>query len=101
MTFTQLLALAGSAGSGVRVCADSRGVAKGDIFVAVPGSQVDGHNFISQALARGAGYIVCEREIDCGRAERVIVQNSARAIGLLGHFKTEGFSVGCLDAGFR
>lgn len=33
---------------------DSRDVAAGDVYVAIPGARVDGHSFVSQALARGA-----------------------------------------------
>lgn len=33
---------------------DSRGVRPGSVFVAFPGEQVDGHNFVTQALDRGA-----------------------------------------------
>ena len=48
---------------GVReVRADSRQVAPGDIFVAVPGASEDGSRFIPQAVAAGAGIVVCRPE---------------------------------------
>ena len=37
---------------------DSRRVAKGDVFFAVPGEQADGHQFLSQAIERGAIAVV-------------------------------------------
>ncbi|MBO5234115.1 MAG: UDP-N-acetylmuramoyl-L-alanyl-D-glutamate--2,6-diaminopimelate ligase [Alistipes sp.] len=40
---------------------DSRRVAAGDCFFAVVGVQSDGHNYISQAVERGACAVVCER----------------------------------------
>ncbi len=40
---------------------DSRKVQQGDLFVAVPGTVADGHNFISKAIAQGAAAILCER----------------------------------------
>ncbi len=40
---------------------DSRRVAEGDCFFAVVGVQSDGHNYIPQAVARGAHAVVCER----------------------------------------
>ena len=43
------------------VRSDSRKVQPGDLFVAVPGSHVDGHRFIEQALQSGAKAIVSER----------------------------------------
>ena len=43
------------------VAVDSRKVKPLGLFVAVPGTVVDGHDFIPQALAAGAAGIVCER----------------------------------------
>ena len=40
---------------------DSRKVAVGDCFFAVVGVQSDGHNYIPQAVERGACVVVCER----------------------------------------
>ena len=79
MTFTQLLALAAS--GDVRICADSRQVQPGDCFVAIRGTQSDGHAFIPTALQRGAQYIVAEEPYADGHC--VIVKNSAEALGLL------------------
>ncbi|MEL6674903.1 MAG: UDP-N-acetylmuramoyl-L-alanyl-D-glutamate--2,6-diaminopimelate ligase [Bacteroidota bacterium] len=41
--------------------ADSREIEKGHLFVALPGTQVDGHAFIDKAIAKGAGAILCEK----------------------------------------
>ena len=43
------------------ICYDSRKSAKNALFVAVPGTQVDGHLFIDKAIELGAIAIVCER----------------------------------------
>src|SRR5205823_25158 len=40
------------------VTADSRQVAPGSVFVAIPGTNQDGHAFISQALVAGATLVV-------------------------------------------
>lgn len=42
------------------LCTDSRKVTPGDAFVALRGTQVDGHDYIGQALANGASLIVAE-----------------------------------------
>ena len=42
------------------VTSDSRKVQPGTLFVAVPGTAVDGHDFIPSALERGASAIVAE-----------------------------------------
>lgn len=39
---------------------DSRRVVEGDVFIAVRGTQVDGHAFIGQAVDLGASVIICE-----------------------------------------
>ena len=85
MTFTELLARVGSQNGELRVCSDSRLVQRGDVFVAVPGSKVDGFDFIPQALAQGAAYIVTENEHFGGdlSAEWVVVQDASQALGSL------------------
>lgn len=44
--------------SGVNI--DSRNVQKGDMFIAVKGTQTDGHVYIDSAIEKGATAIVCE-----------------------------------------
>ena len=66
---------------------DSRKVEAGDVFVAVPGTQVDGHRFIPTALERGAAAVVCERLPDDRRPETTYlrVPSASHALGLLAH----------------
>jgi UDP-N-acetylmuramoyl-L-alanyl-D-glutamate--2,6-diaminopimelate ligase len=50
---------------GVRVtslAADSRAVVRGDVFLAYPGERADGRQFIADAVARGAGAVLWERD---------------------------------------
>jgi UDP-N-acetylmuramoyl-L-alanyl-D-glutamate--2,6-diaminopimelate ligase len=83
MTFTQLLAMVGSPAADIGVSADSRQIRPGDVFVAVPGVHVDGHNFIPQAVKNGAAYIVCQKAVDCRPAQMILVNHCAYALGLL------------------
>lgn len=39
---------------------DSRKVGNGDLFIALRGTQVDGHNFIETAISQGANSVICE-----------------------------------------
>lgn len=39
---------------------DSRKVGKGHLFVAIKGTQVDGHKFIPKAISQGASAVLCE-----------------------------------------
>jgi UDP-N-acetylmuramoyl-L-alanyl-D-glutamate--2,6-diaminopimelate ligase len=43
------------------VCADSREVASGSLFIAVPGFASDGHRYIDEALRRGAAALLLQR----------------------------------------
>ncbi|NBF40566.1 MAG: UDP-N-acetylmuramoyl-L-alanyl-D-glutamate--2,6-diaminopimelate ligase [Spirochaetes bacterium] len=45
---------------------DSRAVTKGSLFVAITGFHVDGHDYISDAIARGAAAVVAERPETAG-----------------------------------
>ncbi len=43
---------------------DSRKVEKGQIFVAIKGLTVDGHDFINSAIEKGASKIISEKDLD-------------------------------------
>lgn len=57
MTFDDLLALVCSK-QVQHICTDSRTVKDGSVFIAVKGTVYDGHEFIDQATANGAKYVV-------------------------------------------
>ena len=67
MTFSELIkgiktsAIIGEANvniTGVEI--DSRKVKEGNLFVAIKGTQVDGHQYIPKAIEQGAAAILCE-----------------------------------------
>ena len=70
---------------------DSRKVAPGFIFVAIPGSKVDGHNYIAQAVEKGAVAIFCEREVEIADGVAVVrvpdcrLALAALSAGFYGH----------------
>ncbi len=45
----------------LRCTSDSRRVRPGDLFAALPGDRYDGHQFIAEAVQRGATAVLCER----------------------------------------
>lgn len=72
-------------GSVAAVEADSRKIKSDYLFVAVRGSQVDGHQYIDKAVELGATVVVCE-DIPASCASNVAyvqVGNSAEALGRL------------------
>jgi UDP-N-acetylmuramoyl-L-alanyl-D-glutamate--2,6-diaminopimelate ligase len=65
---------------------DSRKVKPGSLFVAVRGFHSDGHRFISQAVQRGAGAVVAEREDEAAAAAgipQIIVKDTRESLALL------------------
>lgn len=64
---------------------DSRNVTKGSLFVAVKGTQADGHAFITSAIEKGVVVIVSE-ELPVNKPENITfiqVKNTASALGIL------------------
>src|SRR3984893_3710525 len=59
---------------------DSRRVQRNGMFVALRGEKADGHQFIGQAIERGASVIVTEREEKHPRATCVVVENTRTAL---------------------
>ena len=39
---------------------DSRKIEKGHLFIAIPGTQTDGHKYIPKAIEQGAVAVLCE-----------------------------------------
>lgn len=81
------------------VTTDSREVMPGDLFVALTGSQADGHGFVEGAMLRGASGALVSRPVPwphvlvpdtaaaldaLGRAARARVLDDARIIGVTG-----------------
>ncbi len=66
-----------------RVCSDSRKLRQGDIFVAIKGTRIDGHDFIGQAAVSGARYVVTQKPVTVASAEVIQVDDTAEALGLL------------------
>ena len=65
------------------VTADSRRLSPGMVFVAVPGENHDGHDFISAAIDRGAAAVICERNgFSSGRATKVKVADARAALAI-------------------
>ena len=63
---------------------DSRKAASQSLFVAVKGEQVDGHRFIPAALKGGVSALVVQEAVGGISLPFVRVEDSRRALGLLG-----------------
>src|SRR5688572_5485477 len=67
-----------------RVEIDSRRVKKGDLFIALKGDNFDGHDFVSDALAKGAAAAVVSR---AGSEDKLlVVGDTQKALEGLGRY---------------
>jgi UDP-N-acetylmuramoyl-tripeptide--D-alanyl-D-alanine ligase len=92
LTLTEIAAatngrlLAGSAHADLVVSGvadtDSRLITPGDIFVAKPGEETDGHLFAEAAVANGAALLIVERELPVA-VPQILVEDSVTALGAL------------------
>lgn len=64
---------------------DSRKIEKGHLFIAVKGTQTDGHKFIDKAIENGAVAVVCEDIPDDKKEDvtYVVVKNSEENVGVI------------------
>ncbi|HLS54180.1 MAG TPA: UDP-N-acetylmuramoyl-L-alanyl-D-glutamate--2,6-diaminopimelate ligase [Tissierellaceae bacterium] len=60
---------------------DSRKVNKGDLFIAQRGFTYDGHEFITDAINKGALAIVCEEDFTYEKITKIKVLDSTDALG--------------------
>lgn len=58
---------------------DSRRVAQGDVFFAVPGAHADGHRFVNQAIERGAIAVVVANKAKVPRGVTFVCVHDVRA----------------------
>ena len=69
---------------------DSRSTQPGDLFAAIEGGQVDGHDFAPQATAAGAAAVLTEREVK-GITPQLVVSDVVKASGHFALLKRQAF----------
>lgn len=63
---------------------DSRKVREGDLFIALPGARQDGHQFIADAIQRGARAVLTQHPVPNGLpTHQVLVSDSRKALATL------------------
>ena len=69
---------------------DSREVVEGGVFFALKGAEMDGHEFVPDAIARGAGLLVVERRMETlPGVGQVLVANTWDALYALARFTAD------------
>lgn len=64
------------------VSTDTRTVTAGNLFVALSGERFDGHDFVPNAVEKGAVCVIVERPVEV-RVPQIVVTDAGRAYGLL------------------
>ncbi len=82
------------------VSTDTRRMRGGELFVAIKGERFDGHNFILDAVSRGAGGVLVQENCITNKANFKIpdtsfisVADSIKALGDIAHFHRTRFSI--------
>ena len=63
------------------ITTDSRAVKPGALFIAVRGTQTDGHTYINQAIQKGAVAILCEQTSPGGHVVNIQVESTKELVG--------------------
>lgn len=71
----------------LRISTDSRSLIPGDCFIALRGERFDGHDFVGEAILRGARALVVERPMEqAAGITQVVVTDTLRAMGDIAAF---------------
>jgi UDP-N-acetylmuramoyl-tripeptide--D-alanyl-D-alanine ligase len=76
----------------VRVWSDTRSVKAGDLFVALKGDTFDAHDFVSDAVARGAVAVVVSRPVANLGVPTFQVRDTLAALGALGRYRRRAWN---------
>jgi UDP-N-acetylmuramoyl-tripeptide--D-alanyl-D-alanine ligase len=75
-----------------RVWTDTRSVQPGDLFVALKGESFDAHNFVGDAVAKGASAVVVSRPVAGLGVPVMEVSDTLGALGALGRYRRRAWN---------
>tara|TARA_R110000868_G_scaffold410505_4_gene698794 strand:+ start:23923 stop:25281 length:1359 start_codon:yes stop_codon:yes gene_type:complete len=76
--------------SGVSI--DTRTLVQNNLYVAIKGESVDGHEYISQAIKAGASAVMVEHQVDVS-VPQIIVEDTTKALGALAKYWRQQFTI--------
>ncbi|WP_057414871.1 UDP-N-acetylmuramoyl-tripeptide--D-alanyl-D-alanine ligase, partial [Pseudomonas cannabina] len=96
MTFSELVIhldarLVGGDCSFHGVSTDSRGIAPGQLFVALTGPRFDGHEYLEQVAGKGAVGALVEHEVEGASLPQLVVLDTRKALAQLGAMNRNAF----------
>lgn len=72
------------------VSTDTRTLQPGDLFIALIGDRFDGHEYVAQAVEKGACAVVVSKPVDV-RVPFLLVEDTTHALGRLGLYNRQRF----------
>lgn len=72
---------------------DSRQIKPGSLFLAIPGTKVDGHDFIAQCYADGAICAICEKAPENAEKPYILVPSTLQAVKKIAKAYREKFDI--------
>lgn len=89
------------------VSTDSRSIKPGDLFVAIRGSQFDGHDFLTKAIDAGAAAVMVDQRwaqsnatmLVSVRVPRLVVENTVNALGKLATVVRKQYNIPVIAVG--
>ena len=64
------------------ICYDTRVIRSGELFVAIKGYETDGHEYIEEAVSKGAACVICEKSPNIS-VPHIIVKDSRKALAAM------------------
>ena len=64
----------------LNICHDTRTLKEGDVYIAIKGERFDGHDFVEQAIEKGAAGLIVEREFPTIGKPQLIVPDTMAAL---------------------
>ena len=74
------------------VSTDSRGIARGQLFIALVGPRFDGHAYLEEVAAQGAVAALVERHLEAVQLPQLVVRDTRLALGQLGGMNRAAFA---------
>lgn len=76
------------------ISTDTRTLKQGDLFIALSGERFDGHDFIPQAISRGAAGVIVSRNVGKLPVSNIIlVEDTTQALGDIARFYRSRFNI--------
>ncbi|MFK5895285.1 MAG: Mur ligase domain-containing protein, partial [Pseudomonadota bacterium] len=72
---------------------DSRKIQRGDLYVAIHGERFDGHDFVKEAMDKGAIACVVDHKLDETQLVQVIVKDCKQALGKIASMWREKYPI--------